>query len=89
MITHEKFFDKPFNDKSVVRLPSQKYISTDNHELANILNTINKLAPRKIETNSNISLEEENALKETITLTKVNIEIKKADKSNTLVIIYG
>jgi hypothetical protein len=71
----------------VVWTPSKKYITTFNVELTNIINTINKLGPTEIEMDSNISPEEELALKEILKLSKEKIEIKKADKSNTLVIM--
>ena len=62
-------------------------MTTFNSELTNIINTINKLCPTEIEMDSNITPEEETSLKEILRLSKENIEIKKADKSNTLVIM--
>ena len=87
LITQEKFFDSDFKDNSIVRKPSKKYLSSKNSELTNIVNTINKLSPTKIVMDSNVSKKEEKALKEIIKLSKDKIEIKKADKSNTLVIM--
>ena len=87
LITRERYFDSTFTDNSVVSKPSKKYITTFNTELTNIVNMVNKLGPTKIDMESNISKKEEEALSEIIKLSKKNIEIKKADKSNTLVII--
>ena len=83
----EIFFDTPSNDNSVIRKPSHKYISSKNKELTDITATIRKLEPSKTHTPSNISIEEETALRELKSLTKTSIEIKKADKTNTLVIM--
>ena len=87
LITHERYFDSTFKDESIVRKPSKKYITTHNAELTNIINTVNKLCPTEIKMKKNISQGEEKALEEIIKLAKEKVEIKKADKSNTLVII--
>ena len=62
-------------------------MSTDNNDLENILSTINKIEPTKKEMESNISAEEKKALQEIKVLVAKTIEIKKADKSDTLVIM--
>ena len=87
LITQERFFDSTYKDESIVRKPSKKFITTANPELCNIINTVNKLCPLEIEMESNIDPSEEQALKEIVQMSKNDIEIKKADKSNTLVIM--
>ena len=87
LIMQEKFFDSTYVNDSVVRLPSKKYISSNNAEMTNIINVVNKLAPTEIKMNSNISQEETRALQEIKKLSDTTLEIKKADKSNTLVIM--
>ena len=52
-----------------------------------IISTIHKIDPRKTKMESNIEEEEENALRELKSLTQESIEVKKADKSNILVIM--
>ena len=83
MIIHEKFFGNDWTDNSLIRKPSKKYISSKNKELSDIVATINKLEPNTRDMNSNISNEEETALREIKALTKTDIEIKKADNSDT------
>ena len=87
LVTHEKYFDSTFKDDSIVRKPSKKYVTTKNAELTSIINTVNKLCPTEIEMKRNITRGEEKAMEEIINLSKEKIEIKKADKSNTLVIM--
>ena len=87
LMTHEKYFDKQWKDESLFRKPSKKYLSTSNKELSDIIATINKIDPKKIEMNSNVCEDEERGLRELQSLSKTTIEIKKADKSNTFVIM--
>ena len=87
MELREIFFDSHSQDNSYIRKPSHKYISSKNKELTNITATIRKLEPARIHTPTNISIQEETALRELKSLTKTDIEIKKADKTNTLVIM--
>ena len=87
LITHEKFFDQDFEDKSLFKIPSKKHISTDNKELSNIISVINKIEPRTKIMENNLNTEERKGLDELQTLNKTIIEIKKADKSNTFVIM--
>ena len=84
----EIFFDSEWTDESLIRKPSKKPILTKNKELSDIIATINKVEPIKCDTNnSNIRKEEESALHEIKRLTKTKIEIKKADKTSTIVIM--
>ena len=87
LILQEQYFDKTFTDNSLVRMPSKKYVTTKNKELNNILTTINKLEPKSRTTEDNIDPEERRALAELISLTDTEIEIKKADKTNTFVVM--
>ena len=87
MIIHETFFENNWTDSSLIRRPSKKYISTTNKELSDIVATIKKIEPKKCTTNGNISREEEIALNEIKALSRTEIEIKKADKTSTLVIM--
>ena len=87
LMMREKYFESNWKDNSLVRKPSKKYISTTNKELSDIVATINKLEPSKREINNNISKEEEAALNEIKSLTKSTIEIKKADKTSTIVVM--
>ena len=86
---HEIFFNNNNNNNNnnIIRKPSKKYISSKNKELTTITAAINKIQPTKISTASNISDEEKSALRELKLLTKSDIEIKKADKTNTIVIM--
>ena len=84
---HEKFYDSNWQDESLIRTPSKKFIAPSNKELQNIISTINKIEPTEKEESRNISRDEEAALKEIKKLTATTIEIKKADKTNTLVIM--
>ena len=83
----ERFFDVPYNDLSLVREPSKKYITTYNKELTDIVSFINKIKPEEKKLSDNLSGEEREAMKELISMTRTDIEIKKADKSNTLVLM--
>ena len=66
MMIKERFHDQTFTDDSLLRKPSRKYIYTTNKELSDIVSTINKIEPIELDMPSNISNEEENALKELI-----------------------
>ena len=83
----ERFHDQTFTDDSLLRKPSRKYIYTTNKELSDIVSTINKIEPIELDMPANISADEENALKELIKLSKTQLEIKKADKTSTFVIM--
>ena len=89
LITQEKYHDSNYVNDSIVRGPSKKdkYISSKNADLTNIINTVNKLSPVNINMESNITTEEDVALKQLKKLSEETVEIKKADKSNTLVIM--
>jgi hypothetical protein len=84
---HEIFFGISSNDNSLIRKPSHKYITSKVKELTNITATIRKIQPTKIHTPCNIANEEVQALRELKILIKSDLEIKKADKSNTLVVM--
>ena len=87
LILQETFFDKQFVDNSLMRKPSRKLATTKNGDLNEILNTLHKLDPVRIQMDSNIDEEERSALNELKELSKSTIEIKKADKSDTWVIM--
>ena len=87
LMIQERFFDQSINDDSLIRNPSKKYMSTNNKEMTDIITTVNKIEPKSIHMERNITVDEEKALKELILCSKESIEIKKADKTNTLVIM--
>ena len=87
LMVQEKYFDQHNNDDSLVRKPSRKYMTTFNNELTDIVATVNKIEPKCTQMDSNVTVDEENALKELISYSKESMEIKKADKSNTFVIM--
>ena len=87
LILQEAFFDQTINDDSLVKNPSKRYMSTKNNDLNEIINTLHKLEPTGLKMKSNIEKSEEKALKELKLLVKTEIEIKKADKSDTWVIM--
>ena len=87
LIVQERFFDVPFNNKSLIREPSKKYITTNNKELTDIVSLINKINPESKNLPDNLSNEERKAMAELTAMAKMAIEIKKADKSNTLVLM--
>ena len=64
----------------MIRKPSKKHISTNNKALTDIVASINKRY-------SNVTQQEGTALQELIALTRTTLEIKKADKTNTLVVM--
>ena len=68
-------------------MPSKKYVTTNSKELNDILATINKLEPKTKITEDNILAEERRALEELKRLINTTIEIKKADKTNTFVVM--
>ena len=84
---HERFYNNTWNDESLIRTPSKKFISSSNKELQNIISTINKLEPSKKDETQNIPQEEHAALMEIKELVTTTLEIKKADKTNTFVIM--
>ncbi len=84
---HEMFFDKVSSDSSLIRKPSHKYISSSVKELSNITAAVRRIEPAKIGMGNNLSQLEEVALRELKELTRTEIEVKKADKTNTLVIM--
>ena len=83
----EKYFDVTNNDQSLIRPQSKKYTTTNNKVLSDIISTVGKLNPNPKKTFDNIDIEEKKAIEELKALCKTSIEIKKADKSNTLVIM--
>ena len=83
----EEYFDKTFNDKSLVRKASKKPVSTHNNDLKNIIGTLNRIEPMSIHKEDNISIDEKNALEELKKLSKENVEIKKADKTDVWVVM--
>ena len=87
LIIQERFFDVPYCDQSLIREPSKKYLTTNNKELTDIVSFVNRINPESRNLPDNLSNEERKAMKELIALSKSEIEIKKADKSNTLVIM--
>ena len=87
LIIQERFFDVPYQDRSLIREPSKKYITTHNKELTDIVSFVNRINPERRTLSNNLSSEEREAMKELIALSKSEIEIKKADKSNTLVLM--
>ena len=87
IIIQERYFDKQYNDDSLIRAPSKKYITTHNKELTDIVSTLSKINPASKSMIDNLSADEREALKELSKLSKTEIEIKKADKSNTLIIM--
>ena len=86
-IIQEKYFDSSWNDDSLINTPSKKYMTLTNKELQDIVATVNKLEPTRKTECANILKNEELALKEIRELTKSSIEIKKANKTNTLVVM--
>ena len=84
---HEQFFESTWKDESLIHTASKKYITPSNKELQDIIATIAKLEPSKKTEIENITEEEHLALKEIKRLTRTEIEIKKADKTNTFVIM--
>ena len=83
----EKYFDSTFTDNSLIRPQSKKYVTTTNSDLSDIISTINKLTPSTKNTPDNLSKEERKALEEIKDLCQKSIIIKKADKSNTMVLM--
>ena len=87
LIIRERFFDQSWNDESLIRAPSKKYITTHNKELTDIISFVNKINPQSKEHTDNLDTGEREALRDLVTLSRSEIEIKKADKSNTLIIM--
>ena len=70
-----------------MRKPSHKFISSHNNELRDIINNVHKIDPAPVNTSSNITHEERVAYLELKSLSKSTLEFKKADKSDTWVIM--
>ena len=87
MALQEIYFDATFTDNSLIRPQSKKYVTSKNSDLSDIISTINKLTPNTKNTPDNLNQEERKALEEIKDLCKTSVVIKKADKSNTLVIM--
>ena len=83
----EKFFDSDYTDTSLVRPQSKKYVTTTNNDLSEIIATINKITPSSKTTPDNLTREERLALNELKELCNTSVVVKKADKSNTLVVM--
>ena len=83
----ELYFDVDFANDSLLRPQSKKYISTKNKQLDDIISTINKLTPTVKFTPDNLDEEERKALNEMKSLCESSLVLKKADKSNTLVLM--
>ena len=83
----EKYFDASFDDESLIRQQSKKYITTKNKQLSEIISVINKLTPNEKFTADNLDKDERNALEEMKILCDNSLVLKKADKSNTFVIM--
>ena len=83
----ELFYDKSNDDHSLVRQPSKKYISTNNNDMKNICQALNRVEPSPVEAINNISKKEKEALEELKTLSKSVLEIKKADKTDVWVVM--
>ena len=83
----EKYFDVSFSDPSLIRQPSKKHVTTKNKDLLDIISTINKITPTNKRTPDNLDGEERTALEEILNLCKASLVVKKADKSNTLVVM--
>ena len=83
----ELYFDTNFPNESLLRPQSKKYITTKNKQLDDIISTINKLTPTEKFTPDNLDEEERKALEEMKSLCESSVVLKKADKSNTLVLM--
>ena len=83
----EKYFDANFTDNSLIRPQSKKNVTTTNTDLTDIISTINKITPNTKSTPDNLDQGERKALEEIKELCKTSLVIKKADKSNTLVVM--
>ena len=83
----EIFFGSTWKDTSLVHTASKKFMTPSNKELQDIIATINKLEPSVKTGIENIADEEQTALNEIKELTRATLEIKKADKTNTFVIM--
>ena len=83
----EQSFDIKFSSDSLIRPQSKKYVTTKNKQLEDIISTINKLTPIEKVTQDNLDEEERKALEEMRILCESSLVLKKADKSNTLVLM--
>ena len=64
----EIFFDKTYNNESLVRKPSNKHITTGNSELKDFLNVLHKIEPVMTHNDSNLNEDEMSAYRELKTL---------------------
>ena len=83
----ERYFDASFYDPSLVRPQSKKHVTTNNKDLSDIISMVNKITPTIKKTADNLEREERTALEEIKSLCETSLTIKKADKSNTLVVM--
>ena len=81
----EKFKDSNYVDKSLVKHSTIKDIDTDNTWVKYMVNVLDGLDPEPIETPSNVTTAERNAITEL--KNNKNIVIKKADKTNVFVVM--
>ena len=81
----EKFKDSNYVDKSLVKHNTIKDLDTENPWVKYMINVLDGLEPEPVETSSNVTSAERNALKELKENKK--IIIKKADKSNIFVVM--
>ena len=86
LILQERYFDAETNDPSLICPQSKKYITTKNKQLSEIISIVNKLTPNEKFTADNLDKEERKALEELKILCDSSLVLKKADKSNTLVL---
>ena len=87
LVVQEKYFDANFSDRCVIRPTCKKYVISNNKELSDIISTINKITPSTKSTPDNLTRDERKALNEMKDICRSSIIIKKADKSNTLVLM--
>ena len=83
----EIFYDKSYNNNSILRKPSTKFISSGNSELNNIVNALHKIEPEPLKPESNLNKKESIAYSELKKLSCETLEFKKADKSDTWVVL--
>ena len=87
MALQELYFDASFNDSSLIRPQSKKYVTTPNTQLKEIISIVNKLTPAEKFTADNLDADERSALEEMKSLCASSLVLKKADKSNTFVLM--
>ena len=86
-VLQKKYFDADFVVHSLIRPQSKKYVSSENKQLSDIFSTVNKINPNKKSTPDNLTRNERKASNELKDICGDSVVIKKADKSNTLVIM--